>query len=236
MKPIAVIQHDPAVQPGYFTEFLAAQGIPWQHFDVGAGDSLPDSARDFAGLCSMGGPMSVNDPLPWIDRELALIRDAIEYDIPVIGHCLGGQLMSRALGGTVGRNPVREIGWSRLRATAEPAARAWLGDIDTFDAYQWHNETFSLPAGAIRILTGAHCANQAFVLGPHLAMQFHVEMTETLIRRWNADWADEFATGEALPSSVQPPARQEAELPQALPRMRQVAQRLYTRWVAALAR
>lgn len=235
MKPIAVFQHCPSVQPGHFTDFLDARQLPWTLIDVGAGAALPARATDFAGLCFMGGPMSVNDPLPWIEPELALIRDAIAHDVPVIGHCLGGQLMSRALGGTVTRNPVKEIGWGRVRPTDTPAAREWLGDGGEFEAYQWHGETFSLPAGAQRILDGEYCANQAFVLGKHLGMQFHIEMTEPLIRLWNTEWDAEFHATTPLPASVQVPTEQFARLPQALPHMRAVAERLYTRWVSGLA-
>jgi GMP synthase-like glutamine amidotransferase len=76
----------------------------------------------------MGGPMSVNDDLPWIPPSLELIRAADAAGIPVIGHCLGGQLMAKAFGGTVGRNPVKEIGWGEVAATGAPEAADWLGD------------------------------------------------------------------------------------------------------------
>ena len=186
----------------------------------------------------MGGPMSVNDDLPWIAPELALIRLAIAADMPVIGHCLGGQLMSLALGGEVTRNPVKEIGWGRVQATETSAARHWLGDAQSFDAYQWHGETFSLPKGAVRILGGEYCSNQAYVLGPHggihLGMQFHIEMTEALIREWNKDWADECDITKPLPPSVQTTECQLSDMSQALPIMRNVADRLYDIWTQGL--
>lgn len=234
MKPIAVFQHCSSVQPGHFTDFLDARQLPWTRIDVAAGTALPARAADFAGLCFMGGPMSVNDPLPWIEPELALIQDAIAHDVPVIGHCLGGQLMSRALGGKVTRNPVKEIGWGRVSPTDASATTEWLGDCGEFEVYQWHGETFSLPEGAQRILSGEYCENQAFVLGKHLGMQFHIEMTEPLIRLWNTEWDAEFHATLPLPASVQVPTEQFARLPQALPRMRAVAERLYTRWLSGL--
>jgi GMP synthase-like glutamine amidotransferase len=238
MKPVAVFQHCHNVQPGHFASFLDERAIPWQLIAIDRGDVLPHDIEAFSGLCFMGGPMSVNDDLPWIAPELALIRQAIAADMPVIGHCLGGQLMSLALGGEVTRNPVKEIGWGRVQATDASEADAWLGNTTSFDAYQWHGETFSLPKGAVRILGGEYCSNQAYVLGPHggihLGMQFHIEMTEALICDWNKDWADECDITKPLPLSVQTTERQLCDTPQALPIMRNVADRLYDKWIQGL--
>ncbi|MDB5800889.1 MAG: synthase [Rhodocyclales bacterium] len=240
MKPVAVFQHCHNVQPGHFASFLDEQAIPWQLVAIDRGDAVPVDIEAFSGLCFMGGPMSVNDSLPWISQELALIRQAVAIDMPVIGHCLGGQLMSLALGGEVTRNPVKEIGWGRVQATDTPAALHWLGNTQSFDAYQWHGETFSLPKGAVRILGGEYCANQAYVLGPqesiHLGMQFHIEMTQALILDWNTDWAAECDAIKPLPASVQTTEKQLADMPRALPVMRSVADRLYSRWVQGLLR
>lgn len=234
MKSVAVFQHCHNVQPGHFASFLDQHDIPWQLFAVDRGDALPTDIEAFSGLCFMGGAMSVNDALPWIPQETSLIRQAIAADVPVIGHCLGGQLMSRALGGEVVRNQVKEIGWGRVEATDTSEARDWLGEIASFDAYQWHGETFSLPEGSVRILSGEYCANQAYVLGGiHLGMQFHVEMTEALIEDWNEDWAAECAALAVSPS-IQTTAQQFAEMPRSLPIMRAVAKRLYSRWIRGL--
>jgi GMP synthase-like glutamine amidotransferase len=153
----------------------------------------------------------------------------VAKDIPVIGHCLGGQLMSKALGGSVGRNPVKEIGWGTVEAT--DAAAPWLGDIRSFEAFHWHGETFTIPADAVRILGSGFCTNQAFVLGPHLGMQCHVEMTEALIRLWNRQWATESAQPSA---SVQTPEQMYERMEQRIAAMRVAADRLYTKWIAAL--
>ncbi|MFT4171164.1 MAG: type 1 glutamine amidotransferase [Rhodocyclaceae bacterium] len=211
--------------------------LPWTLIRVDLGESVPLGAGDFAGLCFMGGPMSVNDELPWIGGELALIRDAVAHEVPVIGHCLGGQLLARALGGVVTRNREREIGWTRVVATPTREARDWLGPVAAFDAFQWHGETFSLPTGATRILGSEGCANQAYVLGPrggiHLGMQFHIEMTEALIRNWNTAWANEFAP-PVLGRYVQRPDEQFARIKDALPAMRAMAERVYARWMAGV--
>ncbi|MDH4233536.1 MAG: type 1 glutamine amidotransferase, partial [Gallionella sp.] len=107
MKPIAIFRHFPTEGPGYLAEFLDERKIPWQLIAIDAGDAVPQSVAAYAGLVFMGGPMSVNDDLPWIPKVEALIRDAVARDIPLLGHCLGGQLISKALGGVVSRNPVK---------------------------------------------------------------------------------------------------------------------------------
>lgn len=231
MKPVAIFRHSPGEGPGYFATFLDRHSLPWTLLEIDRGVSPAPTSSGFSGLCFMGGPMSVNDDLPWIRQELELIRDAVARDIPVLGHCLGGQLMSKALGGTVTKNPVKEIGWGMVEATS--VAADWLADGERFEAFHWHGETFSLPPGATRILQSACCENQAFTLGPHLGMQCHVEMTEAMIRLWCRCWTEE----KTLPSpSVQTPEQMLENVEQRLSRMRQIADRLYARWIEALPR
>lgn len=230
MKPIAIFRHSTGEGPGYFATFLEAHGIPWRVIAIDAGELPPATFSDYSGLCFMGGPMSVNDDLPWLPPAFALIRAAAAAKLPVIGHCLGGQLMSKALGGTITRNPVKELGWGEVAVT-DAAARDWLGDLDRFDAFHWHGETFSIPPGATRILRSAYCENQAFVLGPHLGMQCHVEMTEAMIRLWNRQWAEEHA---APGPSVQTPEEMYPRIAARIAAMRAAADRLYTRWIGNL--
>lgn len=232
MKPIAIFRHSSGEGPGYFATFLERHGIPTQLILIDEGEAAPASCTDYAGLCFMGGPMSVNDDLPWLPPLFALIREAADKGVPVIGHCLGGQLMSKALGGAVTKNPVKEIGWGGVEA-ADPEATDWLGDLQRFEAFHWHGETFSIPPGATRILKSAYCENQAFVMGPHLGMQCHVEMTEAMIRLWCRQWADECAAPSA---SVLTPEQMNERIDERLAAMRVAADRLYTRWIAALER
>ena len=229
MKPIAIFRHSPGEGPGYFATFLDRHSLPWTLFKVDDGVSPPSTPDEFSGLCFMGGPMSVNDPLPWIPPTLELIRRADDKDIPVIGHCLGGQLMAKAFGGVVTGNPVKEIGWGEVQATSEAAG--WLGSATRFDAFHWHGETFSLPQGATRLLGSTHCANQAFVRGPHLGMQCHVEMTDSMIRAWCRQWA-----AEKVPrsTSVQTPKQMQEGMEARLAAMRAVADQLYSRWIRGL--
>jgi len=233
MKPVAIFRHALTEGAGHFATFLDAQHIPWRLIAIDKGDPVPDTPDDFSGLVFMGGPMSVNDDLPWIPPVLALIRQAAAKNIPVLGHCLGGQLMAKALGGQVSRNAIKEIGWGTVNRVDGPEAQAWLGDLDRFEAFHWHGETFSIPPGAVRILGNANCANQAFVSGPHLGMQCHVEMTEGMIRDWCAVGAEEIAASGS--PAVQTPAEMERLNASLLPLLHQAAERLYAHWVTGLA-
>ncbi len=233
MKPVAIFRHAATEGPGYFAGFLRERAIPWQLICIDAGDAVPGDASKYSGLVFMGGPMSVNDDLPWIAQVLALIRQAVARDIPVLGHCLGGQLMSKAMGGAVTRNPVKEIGWGEVTVSGNEPARSWFGDARTFEAFHWHGETFSLPQGAAHLLSSARCANQAYALGKHLALQCHVEMTEQMIRDWCEIGANEIAASASSPA-VQPVQTMQAQMADKLPQLHAVARQLYQRWVAGL--
>jgi GMP synthase-like glutamine amidotransferase len=178
--------------------------------------------------------MSANDNLPWIRPVLALIGEAAAAEVPVIGHCLGGQLMSRALGGAVSRNPVKEIGWGTVRVEAAPEAAHWFGGADEFLSFHWHGETFAIPDGAVRLASSRYCPNQAFSLGPHLGLQCHVEMTPDLIRTWCHDWERELV-GRAG-ASVQTPAQMLERVEERVGALHAIADRLYDRWTSGLKR
>jgi GMP synthase-like glutamine amidotransferase len=232
VKPVAIFRHSPTEGPGYFATCLEAHSIDWKLVKIDAGDAVPASAGEFSGLAFMGGPMSVNDDLPWIPGVLRLIRAALEQQVPVLGHCLGAQLMSKALGGTVGASPQKEIGWGRVDIADNEQARAWYGDTRGFLAFHWHGEAFSIPPGAARIASSPHCDNQAFVLDRHLGMQFHVEMTPEMIRAWCASGKEELARC-ACPT-VQGAHEIEAHLQPRVAVLNGVAARLYDRWIEGL--
>ncbi|BCK86879.1 hypothetical protein MIZ01_0645 [Sideroxyarcus emersonii] len=235
MKPVAIFRHSPTEGAGHFALFLTEHAIPWQMIHIDQGEAVPADAAAFSGLVFMGGSMSVNDDLPWIPRALALIRAAHARDIPLLGHCLGGQLMSKALGGVVTKNPVKELGWGRVTVAESATAREWFGDIREFDSFHWHGETFSLPPGAELLLSSPHCANQAYAIGKHLGMQCHVEMTEQMIRDWCENGADEIAANLHSPA-VQSAATMQAQMRDKLPGLHRVADRLYRHWLHGLAK
>ena len=233
MRPVAIFRHVGHEGPGRLGEFLDNHGIPMQVIAVDRNEAIPVSPDAFSGLVFMGGPMSVNDDLPWIPRSLELIRKAVAADIPVLGHCLGGQLIAKALGSTISRNPVKEIGWGEVRVTEAPVAAAWFGDIRAFPAFHWHGETFAIPDGAVRILETEWCAQQGFALGKHLALQCHVEMTAGMIAEWCQAGADEIAAANS--PAVQTLEAIIAGVEHNLPAMAAVADRLYGHWAAGLA-
>lgn len=249
MKPIVIIQHEADVAPGNFAQHLALRGRPFKVVQLYADDVLPANAADIAGLCTLGGNMSVatdRDPSTapsWLEPELELLRDADARGVPVIGHCLGGQLLARALGGDVRRAPHLEMGWGRVDVTDAALAREWLGDeADAVEFFQWHSDGFDLPPGAQRLLSSSWCANQAYVVPrngfAHVGMQFHIEMTPELVRRWLDDpTADEVGEAEKRRTggpAVQTPAQMLDQLEPRTSRMLRVAQRLYDRWLVGV--
>lgn len=234
MKPVAIFRHAKIEGPGHFALFLNQHCIPWKMIHIDGGDEVPTDASAFNGLVFMGGPMSVNDDLPWIAPTLALIRDAHAKDIPLLGHCLGGQLISKALGGVVTKNPVKEIGWGQVEVANNESARFWFGDIEQFEAFHWHGETFSLPQGAVPLLSSAHCTNQAYALGKHVAMQCHIEMIGHMIEDWCEVGGDEIAAASKSPT-VQSAELMHQQAHDKLPQLHRVADYLYRQWIHGIA-
>ncbi|APV49717.1 glutamine amidotransferase [Betaproteobacteria bacterium GR16-43] len=236
MKPVLIFRHARTEGPGHFATFLDMNRVPWKLVKLDEGEAVPESSAAFGGLGFMGGPMSANDELPWTRPVLDLMRDAVARKVPVIGHCLGGQLLARALGAKVSTNPVKEIGWGRVEVESTSLARHWLGsDLHEFTTFQWHGETFAIPDAGDRILRGAHCRNQAYVVGDrHLGMQCHVEMTPEMIRLWCETGGDEVREALGTPA-VQDVATIRAQMEERLPALRNVAERLYARWIEKLA-
>jgi len=235
MEPVVVIRTARSEGPAYFASYLERRSIAWDLLAIDEGAQVPHDPRLFSGIALMGGAMSVNDDLPWIPQVLELIREAVRKDVPVLGHCLGGQLMSKAFGGSVRANPYKEIGWGDVRVCDNGVARAWLGELQSFETFQWHGETFSIPPGATRVLENAHCANQAFAVGKHFAMQCHVEMTEEMIRTWARGGAHEMKAAAASPA-VQKPEEMQRDMEARLQRLHAVADRIYDKWSENLSR
>jgi GMP synthase-like glutamine amidotransferase len=234
MKPIAIFRHAATEGPGFFADFLNARNIPWQLIRIDEGDTLPLSAESYSGLVFMGGPMSVNDDLPWIPQVLELIREAMSKEIPVLGHCLGGQLMAKAMGGIVSRNSIKEIGWGELKVGESDEAQRWFGSLQRFEGFHWHGETFSIPGGATAVLSSNYCDNQAFALGRHLAFQCHIEMTADMVRTWCDVGADEVAAS-ASSSGVQPVSEIVDKLDTRIPGLSKVASSVYEVWLKGVA-
>jgi len=232
MQPILIFRHVACEGPGYLGEFLQRRGLSYRVIAIDENESVPDVLGNTPALAFMGGSMSVNDPLPWIERELALIREAITRGIPVLGHCLGGQLISKALGGTVTRNPVKEIGWLPVFRAPLSGSLTDLADLpESFEAFHWHGETFSLPDSANLLLSSEDCAHQAFSIGNTLALQFHVEVTAEMVEEWASLSADELAAPTA---TIQSRSDMTKQLDTRIAQLHRVADIFYRKWVSAI--
>ena len=164
--------------------------------------------------------------------ERCLLQDALACDVPVLGHCFGAQMLARAMGARVWRNPCPHIGWSSVWVTRQAQDLMQLPRQIT--QFNWHYDTFGLPPGATRSMYGALCLNKGFVHGRHWAFQGHLEVTEASVRAWCLEGEDELrhASGPA----VQRAAQILAQLPQQLARLHATARRTYSAWTAQLDR
>lgn len=178
---IHYLQHVPFEDLASLGPALLAMGHTLSHTRLYAGDPLPASDR-FDALIVMGGPMGVHDEAihPWLATEKSLIRQVIEQTVkPVLGICLGAQLIADALGATVSANPCREIGWFPLDLDAAFSASRWGGYLVAGEpVFHWHGDTFALPAGALAIGSSAACATQGYIVEDRVVgLQFHLETT-----------------------------------------------------------
>jgi hypothetical protein len=203
MKPVLILQHQTPERPAYLVTWLDQHDIPHETRNAGLWQQFPVSIEPYSALAVMGGGMSANDPLLSNRQAEILILQAMRLDRPVIGHCLGGQLMARALGATIGISPQPEIGWQPIEYEDVPETQQWFGSAPTSTVIQWHYDTFSIPTGATRLAGSAACANQAFAIGPHLAMQFHIEMDADKAREWAMDEDPKWTLAREQYASVQ---------------------------------
>lgn len=194
---VHVLQHVPFEGIGNMATWFTQQDISLSYTRWFANDPLPEW-HEIDGLVVMGGPMSVHDSAvyPWLTVEKAFINEGLRHKKPMLGVCLGAQLLAEQLGATVSQNPVKEIGWLPVQANTHHTCVSLPSPLQ---AFHWHGETFSLPAGAQSLAYSAACAQQAFQYGQHvIGLQFHLEITpagvEQLIEHAAADYAQPSAT------------------------------------------
>ncbi|MCW9031215.1 MAG: type 1 glutamine amidotransferase, partial [Gammaproteobacteria bacterium] len=165
MKPVRIFRHVACEGPGYLGTFLEQHNIPYEVICIDEGVTVPQNLEDISGLIFMGGGMNVTDPLQWISDEKKLIKKAINQNIPVLGICLGAQLISTALGGEITHDPNMEIGWHAVVKDAENKNSEWLKNLpETFIPFHWHADTFSIPDEATLLLHSKCRINQAFAI------------------------------------------------------------------------
>lgn len=231
MKSVLVFRFSPTEEPGYLQMFLNERDIHWQLIKLDEGQPVPAFNQEVAAVALMGGPMSVNDDLSWRDSIVSFIQAAVAADVPVIGHCLGGQFLAKALGAEVTDNVCWEVGWGEVKVE-DVAAAEWFGGLEKFDVFHWHYQTFSLPAGARRVMRSQYCANQAFVFNDlHIGFQCHIEMTEAMVRKWCEDSKDDL-DAMSMSESVMTKQQILLDLSSQVARLNQLAKKVYERWIA----
>jgi len=188
MEEVLVFQHDPFEELGFFAEILEKQGADYRVVRLFHGEMPTEEWEHVRALIILGGPMNVDeeDNFPFLRWEKRIIRAAIDEAVPMLGVCLGAQLIAATLGTPVFRGPVKEIGWSPISITPHGQVDSLLGYLpESATVFQWHGDGFDLPAGAIRLASSAHYSTQAFRVGKTIyGLQFHLEVTPRMIERW----------------------------------------------------
>jgi GMP synthase (glutamine-hydrolysing) len=192
LLPVLVIMHGEASSAGRIGQVLRQRGHGLDIIKPRFGCLLPKTLAHHAGVVVFGGPMSCNDTEPYLKDEIDFVGVALKEQKPFLGVCLGAQMLAKHLGASVTKHAAGkvEIGYGRLRPTPEGKRLGpWPEQV-----YQWHREGFEVPAGGVPLANGDVFANQAYAYGPAaLGLQFHPEITYTLVNRWTVmakDWQD----------------------------------------------
>jgi GMP synthase (glutamine-hydrolysing) len=233
MRILSVL-HPGGGHSGLLREQAAAAGHALVEWTPGAGEDMPGSLGDFDAVAVFGGGMNVPDHerLPWLAGELELLREAIARRMPMIGVCLGGQLIAAAAGAEVHRVETPEIGWLDVERLPEAAADPVLGALpERFTAFQWHSYASRLPPGAVELARSPVCP-QAYVLDGHAwGLQFHPEVTQDVLDEWIADYDSD---PDAVAQGMDPEAAR-AEVPHQIAAWNAIGRTLFAAWLEAAA-
>ena len=232
MKSVLFIQHGDTDKPGLLGAVLDARRVGMEVRHPYAQDELPDDLEAFDGLAIGGGAQSAyeQEKYPYLSRECELIREATRKEKPVLGLCLGAQLMALALGAHVRRGDRQEIGF--FPVTLDPIARydtVWCDLPTDFVTTHWHGDVFDLPPAGMRLGSSALTPNQLFRYGRGLyGLQFHLEMTPEIFDEMVVDSTDYLTEAGADPERLRVEARE------VLPAVREMAETVFSRWAAML--
>jgi len=188
VKKLLVCQHVAFEILGTLNPLFKRAGFRLRYINFGRHPDVRPSLDGYHGLILLGGPMGVHDvdTHPHLETEVDLIRQALDREMPILGICLGAQLIAKALGAQVRPNPEKEIGWYDVNQTPAAKSDPLLSHFsDTEKVFQWHGDTFDIPRGAVHLAQSPACTNQAFRYGDNVyALQFHLEVDQPLIERW----------------------------------------------------
>lgn len=230
MRTVLVVQHVAVEQAGAIGDVLRRRGVDTRV--VGPDESLPQgSERDASGIVVLGGPMGVYeaDRHPRLRHEIALLERAVADDRPVLGICLGSQLLAAALGARVYRGPRKELGW--FDVTLQPAAHddaLMSAAPPRFPALHWHGDAFDLPAGARHLASSAQTVHQAFAHGRAWGLLFHLEAPPAQVSAMANAFPEELAEVGTSPDALMEATRRHATDAE------RIASAVFGRWVDLL--
>lgn len=188
--PLFIIQNDPEVPPGIIAGLLEERRIPYQVISPGDGETAP-AAKEATAVIVLGGVMGAEEDAryPFLRETKRLIQECLDGNIPFLGICLGAQLLSEVLGTPVETGTRREKGVCRVSLTVEGASDPlFLGIPPEFITFQWHNDSFDLPAGCRLLASSSACPQQAILYGASVyGVQFHPEVTAAIVTAWSGD-------------------------------------------------
>jgi GMP synthase (glutamine-hydrolysing) len=187
-KHILIIKQVEQEGPGLIEKIFAANGWGLKTVELSQGEKLPSDFDETGALIVLGGPMNVYEEkqYPFLKEEESLIRKALIEEVPVLGICLGAQLLAKTCGARVKKALQKEIGWYKVEKTGDGKKDILFNaGADRIQVFQWHGDTFEIPEGAVLLAEGKDCKNQAFRVGQNAyGLQFHIEVTEDMIRDW----------------------------------------------------
>lgn len=203
MPKILSVQNISCETLGTLDQMFRSDGFEIEKIDAQNG-SVPATSKGYAAVVILGGPMAVYDNLPYLQQEQELIRDAMKNNTPVLGVCLGSQLIAQAAGGRVYKGKKKEIGLSSVYVTPASSNDIFRGVTDkTIKVFQWHGDTYDLPSNA-KMLAYSDLYPQAFRIGSAVGIQFHLEVDRPMIESWIKEYSAEVSAEKINPAKILP--------------------------------